>query len=70
VATMRVGVAAWFAASRYRATPSVARAGSGADTIDLREDAASFILHSTRSTGGVLDVPHTLEIDRAGVSAQ
>jgi hypothetical protein len=70
VATMRVGVAAWFAASRYRATPSVARAGSGADTIDLREDAASFILHSTRSTGGVLDVPHTLEIDRAGVSTQ
>jgi ABC-2 type transport system ATP-binding protein len=70
VAIMRVGLAAWLAASRYRATPSVARAGSGADTLDVREDATSFILHSTRSTGAVLDPPHTLEIERAGVSAR
>ncbi len=70
VAIMRVGVAAWFAASRYRATPSVARAGSGADTLDVREDAASVILHSTRSTGAVLDPPHTLELERTGVRAR
>jgi ABC-type polysaccharide/polyol phosphate transport system ATPase subunit len=70
VALMRVGVVAWFAASRYRATPSVARAGSGADTLDVREDAASVILHSTRSTGAVLDPPHTLELERTGVSAR
>jgi ABC-type polysaccharide/polyol phosphate transport system ATPase subunit len=68
--TMRVTVPAWFAPSRYRATPSVARAGSGADTLDVREDAASVILHSTRSTGAVLDPPHTLELERTGVSAR
>jgi ABC-type polysaccharide/polyol phosphate transport system ATPase subunit len=70
VAIVRVTLPAWFAASRYRATPSVARAGSGADTIDVREDAASFILHSTRSTGAVLDPPHSLDIERPGVRAR
>jgi hypothetical protein len=62
--TVQVHVDAWFAPGRYEATPSVARAGSGADTLDLREEMASFILHSTRVTGGVIDPPHSFEIDR------
>ena len=65
-ATVQVHVDAWFAPGRYEATPSVARAGSGADTLDLREQMASFILHSTRVTGGVIDPPHSFEIERAG----
>jgi ABC-2 type transport system ATP-binding protein len=63
--TVRVSVDAWFAPGRYRSTPSVARAGSGADTLDLREDMTSFILHSTRVSGGVIDPPHSFEIRRA-----
>jgi ABC-type polysaccharide/polyol phosphate transport system ATPase subunit len=62
--TMHVEVDAWFGPGRYRATPSVARAGSGVDTLDLREEMASFILHSTRGSGGVIDPPHTFEIER------
>ena len=41
-----------------RLTPSVARAGAGADALDLREDLASLIVHGTRDTGGVVDLPH------------
>jgi ABC-type polysaccharide/polyol phosphate transport system ATPase subunit len=62
--TVRVEVDAWFGPGRYRASPSVARSGSGADTLDLREDIASFILHSTRVSGGVIDPPHSFEIER------
>jgi ABC-type polysaccharide/polyol phosphate transport system ATPase subunit len=68
--TVRVQLDAWFAPSRYRVSPSVARQGSGADTLDLREDMATVILHSTRSSGGMLDPPHRFEIERAEVTAQ
>jgi ABC-type polysaccharide/polyol phosphate transport system ATPase subunit len=55
---------AWLAPSRYRASPSVARAGSGASMLDLREDLASLILHATRVTGGLIDPPHSLDVER------
>jgi ABC-type polysaccharide/polyol phosphate transport system ATPase subunit len=67
--TVRVIVDAWFAPGRYRSTPSVARPGSGADTLDMREDMTSFILHTTRVLGGVLDPPHSFEIQRAATDA-
>jgi ABC-type polysaccharide/polyol phosphate transport system ATPase subunit len=67
--TVRVQLDAWFGPSRYRVSPSVARQGSGADTLDLREDMASVILHSTRPSGGMIDPPHRFEIERAQVSA-
>jgi ABC-type polysaccharide/polyol phosphate transport system ATPase subunit len=63
---MRVGLDAWFGPSRYRATPSIARPGSGASVLDLREDLASLIVHATRVTGGLVDPPHSLEIERVG----
>jgi ABC-type glutathione transport system ATPase component len=68
--TVRVQLDAWFSPSRYRVSPSVARQGSGADTLDLREDMASVIVHSTRDSGGMLDLPHRFEIERAGVPAR
>jgi hypothetical protein len=49
---------------RYTFTPSVARAGLGADALDLREDLASLIVHGARVTGGLADVPHRYRIDR------
>jgi ABC-type polysaccharide/polyol phosphate transport system ATPase subunit len=65
--TIRVQLDAWFGSGRYRMTPSVARRGSGADALDLREDMASFILHSTHSSGGMIDPPHKFDIERARV---
>jgi ABC-type polysaccharide/polyol phosphate transport system ATPase subunit len=69
-ATARVRLDAWFGPGRYRVSPSVARRGSGADTLDLREDMASVILHSTRPSGGMVDPPHSFEIERAEVTAR
>jgi ABC-type multidrug transport system ATPase subunit len=64
-ARVRIGLDTWFAPSRYLLTPSVARAGSGADALDLREDLVSLVVHASRSTGGLIDPPHTLEVERA-----
>jgi ABC-type polysaccharide/polyol phosphate transport system ATPase subunit len=64
VVRVRAAFEAWLAPSRYRVTPSVARAGSGASMLDLREDLASVILHATRVTGGLIDPPHSLDVER------
>jgi energy-coupling factor transporter ATP-binding protein EcfA2 len=53
----------WLANSRYSVTPSVARNGFGADAYDLREDMASLMVHGAPSTGAVMQLPHTFEID-------
>jgi ABC-type polysaccharide/polyol phosphate transport system ATPase subunit len=64
LATVRVDVETWFAPSHYKLTPSVARAGAGGNALDVREDLVSLVVHSTRSTGGVVDPPHTIEVER------
>ena len=47
-------------------SPSVARAGrGGATSLDLREDLAALVVHGTRVTGGIADVPHDFEVERA-----
>jgi ABC-2 type transport system ATP-binding protein len=61
---VRVGLDGWLAPSHYKLTPSVARAGGGADALDVREDLASLMIHATRVTGGVVDPPHTIDIRR------
>jgi ABC-type polysaccharide/polyol phosphate transport system ATPase subunit len=60
---VRVALDAYFAAGLYNITPSIARSGSGANAIDLREDLASFYIHATRETGGVVDLPSELTIE-------
>jgi ABC-type polysaccharide/polyol phosphate transport system ATPase subunit len=52
----------WLAPSPYRLTPSVARAGAGSEALDLREDLAWVTVHGTRMTGGIVDVPHEIEV--------
>jgi ABC-type polysaccharide/polyol phosphate transport system ATPase subunit len=54
----------WLAPNRYTVSPSVARGGTGDDLVDLREDLASVIVHGLRVTGGIADVPHTLQVER------
>jgi ABC-type polysaccharide/polyol phosphate transport system ATPase subunit len=68
LATIRIDLDTWFATSHYRLTPSVGRAGAGpgarVNALDLREDLVSLFVHSTRATGGVVDVPHAIEVER------
>jgi hypothetical protein len=54
----------WLAPNRYTVSPSVARAGSGDDLLDLREDLASVLVHGTRVSGAIADVPHELKVER------
>ena len=61
---VRIAIENWLAPSRYTATPSVARADAREEAIDVREDLASLILHGERQTGGIADLPHTIEIER------
>jgi ABC-type polysaccharide/polyol phosphate transport system ATPase subunit len=64
VVRVRVALENWLAPSLYRLTPSVARAGEGADALDVREDLATMMVHGSRFTGGIVDVPHEIEVDR------
>ena len=58
-----------FAPDRYFATPAVARGGGMIAWIDRREQFASVVVTGTRDTDAVVDIPFTVEIDRAGIRA-
>jgi ABC-type polysaccharide/polyol phosphate transport system ATPase subunit len=62
-AVIRVAFENWLAPMRYTVTPSVA-SGPGEVTLDLRDDLASIVVHGNRTTGALIDVPHTLDIAR------
>jgi ABC-type polysaccharide/polyol phosphate transport system ATPase subunit len=61
---VRLRFETWFTQTRYTLTPSVAREGMGADTIDLRADLASLVVHGGHFTTGVVDLPHEFTIER------
>ena len=63
-AIVRINFENWLAPGRYRLTPSVTRAGTGADGYDLREDISSIIVHTGRPGGGAVDLPNTFAITR------
>ena len=53
----------WLTPSRYTLTPSVAREGTGADTVALVEDMASIVVYGN-SSGGILEMPVQMKIER------
>ncbi len=61
---VRLRFETWFTPTSYTLTPSIARAGMGSDALDLRPDLASIIVHGGHFTTGVVDVPHSFEIER------
>jgi ABC-type polysaccharide/polyol phosphate transport system ATPase subunit len=58
-----------FAPGRYYATPAVTRRGSGDDAHVRVERMASVVVTGSRGTGGIVDLPHDIRIERAEVSA-
>ena len=46
-------------------TPSVAREGTGANALALVEDMASIVIHGGASSGGILELPIDVRIERA-----
>jgi len=63
--TLRVLLDNWLAGGRYVLTPTIARRGAGTDVLDLREDIAQLVVHGTHQSGGIVEIPHDLVLDRA-----
>ena len=61
---VRVGFPVRLAGNRYTLSPSVARAGSGADVVDVREDLVSMLVHTTRTSGGLVDLEQVFDLRR------
>jgi ABC-type polysaccharide/polyol phosphate transport system ATPase subunit len=61
---VRVEFENWLAVGRYHLTPTVALPGEVRGVLDMREDLASLYVHGRPHTGGVIEPPHTFEIDR------
>jgi ABC-type polysaccharide/polyol phosphate transport system ATPase subunit len=53
-----------FAPGRYFANLQVARRGGGQILLDRREKAATFVSTGTRASGGLVDLPHDVEVRR------
>ncbi len=60
----RFDVPNWLTSSRYLLTPSLAREGTGEDAIALVEDMASIMIHGGGVSGGVLEPPVAVRIER------
>ncbi len=60
---IRLRFEAWLTRTSYTLTPSVAREGMGADAIDVRPDLAALVIHGGQFTTGVVDLPHSFELD-------
>ena len=61
--TVCFAVPNWLTSSRYTLTPSIARDGTGAEALALVEDMATIMIHGS-ATGGILEVPIDMRIDR------
>jgi ABC-type polysaccharide/polyol phosphate transport system ATPase subunit len=61
---VRLSFENWLATSRYTLTPSVATLDPQFRVLDQREDVASLLVESPFRTGGTVDVPTSLEIER------
>jgi ABC-type polysaccharide/polyol phosphate transport system ATPase subunit len=64
-ATVRVRFDNFLSPGRYRLVATVTGDGSAENAYDLREDIASIIVDADRSGGGVVDLPHRFEVQRA-----
>jgi ABC-type polysaccharide/polyol phosphate transport system ATPase subunit len=61
---VRLGFENWLAPSRYTLTPTVATNSPEHRVLDQRQDVAALLVESPFRTGGTVDIPTTLEIER------
>ena len=59
----RVRFENWLAPGRYTVSSSISQ-GRGAK-LSVREEIATLMVYGTRETGGIVDLPHDFEVDRA-----
>jgi ABC-2 type transport system ATP-binding protein len=63
--TAKFAIPNWLTPSRYLLTPSVAREGTGENALALVEDMASIMVHGSAVSGGILELPVDVRIERA-----
>jgi ABC-2 type transport system ATP-binding protein len=63
-AVVEISFENWLAPGRYNLEASVTPDGLGANAYDLREAMSSMVVFATKSGGGSVDLPHTLELTR------
>jgi ABC-type polysaccharide/polyol phosphate transport system ATPase subunit len=63
--TLRFGFVNRLAPSRYTITPSVGDRNRGHEAYGYAEDLTALIVHAPHATGGVVDMPFELEVERA-----
>jgi ABC-type polysaccharide/polyol phosphate transport system ATPase subunit len=64
-AIFRLRTTNWFAPGRYDITPTLAARDAGPGVaIDVREDVAAFQVPGTLHFDGVVELPHTIDIER------
>jgi ABC-type polysaccharide/polyol phosphate transport system ATPase subunit len=63
-AIARFAIPNWLTPSRYLLTPSVARAGTGENALALVEDMASVVVHGSSVSGGILELPVDVRIEK------
>ena len=62
--TVRTSIDNSFAPGSYTVTPAVARSGQAGDLLDVRENFERLVVHGTRYSGGMVDLPHEVEVER------
>ena len=63
-AVARFSIPNWLTPSRYLLTPSLASAGTGEKALALVEDMASIVIHGSSVSGGILEPPVDLDVER------
>jgi ABC-type polysaccharide/polyol phosphate transport system ATPase subunit len=61
---VRLGFENWLAPNRYTLTPTVATTDPEYQVLDQRQDVATLLVESPFRTGGTVDIPTSLEIER------
>ena len=54
----------WLAPNRYTLTPTIATTNPEYQVLDQRQDVATLLVESPFVTGGTVDIPTSLEIER------
>jgi ABC-type polysaccharide/polyol phosphate transport system ATPase subunit len=63
---LAVGFENWLAGGKYLASPFVAQQGLGAEVMDERHDLVAVAIIGSHEGGGVVDLPHDVELRRLG----
>jgi ABC-type polysaccharide/polyol phosphate transport system ATPase subunit len=64
LATIRLRFDNWLAPARYDLVASVTADGPAAEIYDKRDDLSSLIVYASETAGGIVDLPHTFEVER------